>query len=183
MTRLSEPVGPPDHAIGSLHGAVQLVEYLDYECPYCARAHYEVAEVLRRVGPDVLYVPRHFPLTKIHSHALLAAEAAEAAGAQGRFWQMHSMLFENQDRLELEDILRYAEALALDLERFEHEIRARAHLPKVQRDFRTGMSSGVRGTPTFFLDGILDEHGWDADTLTAAIVERLRGMAAGPERL
>jgi protein-disulfide isomerase len=178
MTRLSEPVGPQDHVIGRTHASAQLVEYLDYECPYSARAHYEVAEVLRRVGPDVLYVARHFPLTQVHPHALLAAQAAEAAASQDRFWPMHSMLFENQDGLEPEDILHYAEALGLDLDRFKHEIRTRAHLPKIQEDFRSGVRSGVRGTPTFFLDGVCVERGWDADSLTAVIVEVLhRGVA------
>jgi protein-disulfide isomerase len=176
MSRLTQPVGPSDHTLGPLDAPVQLVEYLDYECPFCARAHHVVAEVLDRVGDEVLYVPRHFPLTQIHPHALLAAQAAEAAGAQGRFWPMHATLFENQHALDFDSILVYADALGLDVSRFTRELRTGAHLPKVQNDFKSGVRSGVNGTPTFFVNGDRLNAGWDAFTLMAAIRQAALGQ-------
>ena len=171
MRKLTDPIGPKDHVIGSPNAPAALVEYGDYECPFSARAHYEMVEVLRRVGSGVLYAFRHLPLTQLHPHALLAAQAAEAAGAQGRFWPMHSMLLENQHALEPDDLMVYAETLGLDVNRFVRELRAGTHLVKVQNDFRSGTRSGVHGTPTFYIDGDRVDRGWDADTLTAGIRE------------
>jgi protein-disulfide isomerase len=183
MSRLTEPVGSKDHLIGRLDAPAVLVEYGDYECPFCARAHFEMAEVLRRVGADTCYVFRHFPLTSVHPHALLAAQAAEAAGAQGprigrgpagRFWPMHSMLFENQDALEPGDLRSYAETLGLDVALFTEDLERGVHLPRVQHDFRSGVRSGVHGTPGFFLNGLRVDRGWDAETLTAEIGEAIQ---------
>jgi protein-disulfide isomerase len=179
MSTLTESIGPDDHALGRAHAPAQLVEYGDYECPYCARAHYEMTEVLRTVGNDVRYAFRQFPLTQLHPHALLAAQAAEAAGAQGRFWQMHSMLFENQDMLGPDALVGYAATLGLDTHRFGHDLRAGTYLPMVQQDFRSGDRSGVTGTPTFFVNGHRHERGWHADSLIAAVrevVEQATGM-------
>lgn len=169
MSRLTQPVGPGDHILGPPNAPVTIVEYLDYECPYCARAHGVVAEVLERVGEETRYVPRHFPLSQIHPHALLAAQAAEAAGAQGRFWPMHATLFDNQFALDADAILLYADALGLDVPRFTRDLRSGAFLPKVQNDFKSGVRSGVNGTPTFFINGDRLERQWDAPTLVAAI--------------
>src|SRR5690242_7629732 len=110
MSKLTPPVGPGDAILGDPNASVTLAEYGDFECPYCGRAHFAIQEVLRRVGRDVRFVFRHFPLSAMHPHAVRAAEAAEAAGAQGKFWPMHDTLFENQGALDNQDLVAYAEA-------------------------------------------------------------------------
>jgi protein-disulfide isomerase len=182
MSRLAEPIGPEDHTLGRPGAPAQLVEYGDYECPFCARAHHVVTVVLRTVGNDVRYAFRQFPLTQIHPHALLAAQAAAAAGAQGRFWQMHSILFEHQDALETDALVEYATILGLDTHRFAHDLRMGTYLPTVQHDFHTGVRSGVQGTPTFFLDGLRHGAGWDADSLTSAIRDVLLRSGSPQQR-
>jgi len=177
MSKLTPPVGPGDHIRGDVDAPVTLVEDGDYECPYCGRAHLVVHEVLRRVGPNVRFVYRHFPLSEVHPHALGASEAAEAAGAQGKFWPMHDTLFENQTALAAQDLIRYAGALELDLVRFADELATHAHLPKVKSDFRSGVRSGVNGTPTFFIDGVRFDESWDPETLTAALNAAIRAKA------
>jgi protein-disulfide isomerase len=169
MSRLSVPIGPGDHVLGPPDAGVSLVEYGDYECPFCGRAHGVVANILRRFGDDLLFCYRDFPLAQAHPHALMAAQAAEAAGAQGAFWPMHDTLFENQEALELEDLLSYAQWLNLDVTRFGEELQQGAHQPKVANDFRSGVRSGVNGTPTFFLNGTRFDLPWDFETLSAAI--------------
>jgi len=164
--------------LGSANARAEIVEYLDYECPYCKLANGVVAELLRRFAGDVRYAARHFPLTRMHPHSLLAAQAAEAAGAQGSYWQMHEMLFANQDALELEDILRYADALDLDVRQVAQELADETHVPKVQSDFDSGIRSGVNGTPTFFADGLRVDGGWDLESLSAAI-ENARSASPG----
>jgi protein-disulfide isomerase len=183
MSRLVEPVGPGDHVLGSANAPVTVVEYGDYECPFCRRAHHEVAEVLRRVGNDARYAFRHFPLSQIHPHALLAAQAAEAAGAQDQFWSMHGMLFENQRALDLQDLLAFAERIDLDVARFTEELRNGTHLPHVQHDFRSGVRSGVNGTPTFFIGEYRHDGGWDADTLTPPIERAARARLDAQRQL
>ena len=179
MNRLTEPIGPRDHVLGPPNAPASLVEYGDYQCTHCARAHYEVADVLRHVGNDVRYVYRHFPLTHLHPHALLAAQAAEAAGAEGRFWPMHSMLFANQEALDPTDLMGCAETLGLDVRRFSRELQDGAHLPKIETDFRSGVSSGVNGTPAFFVNGMRVST-WDADSLTTAIREVVLAGTSAP---
>ncbi|MDB5215339.1 MAG: Na+/H+ antiporter NhaA [Myxococcaceae bacterium] len=180
MSRLTLPVGPEDHVKAGPNARVTIVEYLDYECPFCARAHVVVSEVLERVGDEARYAPRHFPLTQIHPHALMAAQAAEAAGAQGYFWAMHATLFENQHALDPESLITYADVLGLDVPRFTRELQSGEHLPKIQRDFKSGVRSGVNGTPTFFIDGERLDRGWDAFTLMQAIREGSRGGYEAP---
>jgi protein-disulfide isomerase len=178
MNKLTPPVGPGDHVLGDPDAPITLVEYGDYECPYCGRAHLVVKEVLRQLGSEARFVFRHFPLVQVHPHALLAAEAAEAAGAQRQLWPMHDMLFENQDALEPADLLGYAEALRLDTARFVRELEAHTHLDEVQAELRSGVRSGVHGTPTFFIDGARHDAGWDAATLLAALRAAARRKAA-----
>ena len=152
IARLAVPVGERDHVRGPATALVTLVEYGDYECPYC-RAAVAIVEELQRVLPDQLrYVFRHFPLENLHPHARRAAEAAEAAASQGKFFEMHADLFQHQTALEDEDLLRYAAEIDLDAERFRAELDARTHASHVRADFRGGVRSGVRGTPTLFLD-------------------------------
>jgi protein-disulfide isomerase len=166
---LTPPVSADDHSSGPEDAPVTLVEYGDYECPHCGAAHPVVQEVRRILGPNLRFVFRHFPLQQIHPHAKRAAEAAEAAGAQGKFWEMHDLLFENQDALEDADLVRYAASLSLDAERFATELSTGVYTPRVRGDFRSGVRSGVNGTPTFFINGARHEASWDLPTLSAAV--------------
>jgi protein-disulfide isomerase len=168
--RLTLPVSRErDHVLGPETAPVTLVEYGDYECPFCGAAHGVTKQVIRNFADDLRFVFRHFPLTQIHPHAALAAEAAEAAGAQGAFWRYHDLLFENQDRLSPQDIVAYARVLDLDLDRFTSDLRDHVHARKVREDFMSGVRSGVNGTPTFYVNGVRHNGGWDLDSLDAAI--------------
>jgi protein-disulfide isomerase len=167
--QLTVPLSGRDHVLGTPAAAVTLLEYGDYECPFCAAAHPSVKQVLQLVPGDILFAYRHFPLTQIHPHAQQAAEAAEAAGAQGRFWEMHDLLFSHQDHLALPDLVEYANALGLDLDRFASELERGAHTARVREDFLSGARSGVNGTPTFFVNGIRHNGGYDPEALLEAI--------------
>ena len=169
MSVLTPPISSDDHSAGSEDAPVTLVEFGDYECPHCAAAHPVVQEIQRIRGADLRFVFRNFPLRQVHPHAEHAAEAAEAAGAQGGFWGMHDLLFENQDALEDPDLLRYAAAMNLDAKRFATELAAGAYADRVRRDFRSGVKSGVNGTPTFFINGVRHDAPWDLPTLLAAV--------------
>jgi protein-disulfide isomerase len=175
--QLTVPLSGRDHVLGTSAAAVTLLEYGDYECPFCAAAHPAVTHMLKLVPDDVLFAYRHFPLTQIHPHAQQAAEAAEAAGAQGRFWEMHDVLFAHQDRLTVRDLVGYASALGLDLARFTSELQIGAHTARVREDFLSGVRSGVNGTPTFFVNGIRHNGGFDPESLLDAIGSAL--SAAG----
>lgn len=163
---LTLPITPGrDHVLGPVDAPLTMVEYGDYECPFCRMAYPEVADVVERMGEELCFAYRHFPLTTVHPHAVRAAEAAEAAGAQGRFWEMHALLFAEQDRLDAPSIVLRAERLGLDVERFVAEVRDQVHAPKVQSDFLSGVRSGVQGTPTFFVNGRRHEGPADARSL------------------
>jgi protein-disulfide isomerase len=136
-----------------------------------------VKEVYRQLGDELRFVFRHFPLTRVHPHAERAAEAAEAAGAQGRFWQMHDLLFENQNALEDEDLLVYANAIGLDARRFVIELENGVYTPQVRAHFLSGVRSGVNGTPTFFINGWRHEGSFDLESLLGAIAA---AAVAGP---
>jgi len=168
------PVGESDHSQGPANAPVTLVEYGDFECPHCGRAYPIVKAVQRRLGKGLRFVFRHFPLTEVHAHAEHAAESAEAAGAQGRFWEMHDRLFERQFALEDEHLIEYALELGLDAPRVARELAARTYKPQVRDDFMSGVRSGVNGTPTFFINGLRYDYTWNEDTLTAAL-ERAAG--------
>ena len=164
------PVSPArDHIRGPVDAPVTLIKYGDYQCPYCALAHTVVDAIQARAGKELCFVYRHFPMTTVHPHAEPAAEAAEAAGAQGKFWLMHDLLFENQERLAMPYLLAYAESLGLDSEQFSRDAAARAYATKIREDFMSGIRSGVNGTPTFFINGVRHDGAWDAPTLWAAI--------------
>jgi protein-disulfide isomerase len=167
--RLATPIGPDDHTVGPETARVTLVEYGDYECPFCGAAHPVVKQLLGLLGQDVLFAFRHFPLAQIHPHALDAAIAAEAAGAQGRFWEMHDALFTHQDHLAPRDLLVLARAIDLDLERFADDLTQRTYEPKVRRDFLSGVRSGVNGTPTFFINDLRHNGAWDLESLLDGI--------------
>jgi protein-disulfide isomerase len=173
--QLTPPVGPDDHVIGPPDASVTLVEYGDFECPYCGQAHPIVKAVLQEMGDELRFAFRHFPLAEAHPHAELAAEAAEAAGAQGSFWEMHDMLFEHQQALDEPDLVRYAAVLGLDGGRFIRELAAHVYAPEVRDDFRSGVRSGVNGTPTFFINGVRYDGPW---TDLAMFMGALRGAVA-----
>lgn len=168
MSRLTPPLGPQDHVAGS-GTSITIVEYGDYECPYCGQAQTVVQEVLSELGDEARYAFRHFPLTQAHPHALQAAEAAEVAASLGDFWGMHTLLFDNQDRLSYPFLRLYAQQLQLDVTAFDERMRRQAGLRRVREDLRSGLHSGVNGTPTFFLNGERHEGAADAASLLAAI--------------
>jgi protein-disulfide isomerase len=157
---LTPPVSESDHAAGPDDAPVTLVEYGDYECPYCGMAHPIVQRAQRELGSQLRFVFRNFPLAEAHPHARLAAQAAEAAAAQGRFWEMHDMLFEHQDALEVEDLVSYAKAIGLDTAQFARDLEAGTYEKRVRDDFRSGVKSGVNGTPTFFVNGSRYDGSW-----------------------
>jgi protein-disulfide isomerase len=146
-----------------------LTEYGDFECPYCGNAYPEVREVRRRLGDRLTFEFRHFPIEEKHPHALQAAEAAEAARAQGRFEEMHDLLFENQRALERDDLIGYARQLGLDLERFTRELDDHVYVDKIHDERQEALDRGVAGTPTFFVDAQVYEGFYDAESLADAL--------------
>jgi protein-disulfide isomerase len=158
-----------DHIQGPTDAAVTLVEYGDYECPYCGAAYPIIKEVQSRMSERLRFVFRNFPIATSHPHAEQAAEAAEAAATQGSFWQMHDLLYENQGRLRDPDLRDYAERLALDVERFDKELAEHVHASRVREDFMSGVRSGVNGTPTFYINGARHDDSYDVETMVAAL--------------
>lgn len=175
---LVDPVDPvTDHVRGPADALVTLVEYGDYECPYCGRVAPAIARILERSDGRVRFVMRHLPLTEVHPSAALAAEAAEAAGAQGRFWEMHDLLFAHQDALSPADLRGHAEALGLDVAAFERDIAGGRFRGRVARDVASADAAGVTGTPTFFINEVRIRRGHDPASLEAAVraADRLAG--------
>ena len=167
---LSVPVTEDrDHIQGPADAAVTLVEYGDYECPYCGAAYPIIKEVQTRMGERLRFVFRNFPITTSHAHAEQAAEAAEAAASQGRFWQMHDVLYENQRRLRDQDLRAYAEKLGLDVELFDKDLAEHVHAARVHEDFMSGVRSGVNGTPTFYINGTRHDDSYEVEALLAAL--------------
>lgn len=153
-TPLSPPVDPKrDHLLGPADAAVTLLEYGDYECPDCGRAYPMLAALNERFRGQLLFVFRHFPQYTIHRHASMAAQAAEAAGAQGKFWEMHDLLYRNQTGLETPDLTHYALRIGLEVYKFESMLDSGAFAARVEADYASGLASGVHGTPTLFLNG------------------------------
>lgn len=173
-TELTMPVSARDHSQGPEDAPVTLVEYGDYECPYCGAAYPILKDIQRQLGDQLRFVFRNFPLTSVHPHAEAAAEAAEAAAAQGKFWQMHDLLFEHQRNLGNAALRRYAQELDLDVPRFERELTDHDYEERVQEDFQSGVRSGVGGTPTFFINGWRYSGGWG----NGELLDALRQVAA-----
>jgi protein-disulfide isomerase len=169
IARLAPPVTERDHVSGPEAAPITLVEYGDYQCPYCGAAFPIVQEVRRRLGDQLRFVFRNFPLTQIHPHAEHAAQTAEAAAAQGRFWPMHDWLFRHQFALDDGSLLEAASELGLDVTRMRRELADGTHSEKVREDFSSGVRSGVNGTPTFFINGIRHDADYSVDTLLGAI--------------
>jgi protein-disulfide isomerase len=167
---LTEPVDEDrDHIQGSVDAAATLVQYGDYECPYCGAAYPIIKEVQAKMGERLRFVFRNFPITTSHPHAEQAAEAAEAAGAQEKFWEMHDVLYENQSHLEDGDLHRYGEQIGLDLGAFDRDLAEHVYAGRVHDDFMSGVRSGVNGTPTFYVNGVRHDDPYDAATLLAAL--------------
>ncbi len=168
---LRVPVGPEDHFLGPADAPVTLVEYGDYECPHCGRAHLVLQAILPQPGHEVRLAFRNFPLAEIHPHAQAAAEAAESVAAHGgndAFWEMHDLLFENQDALAPDDLLEYAKAAGVDPAVVAQDLSAGAMTARVRADFKGGVRSGVNGTPTFFVNGRRFDGNWDDPVAFAA---------------
>jgi Na+/H+ antiporter NhaA len=167
---LSDDIDPErDHIRGSDDALVTLLEYGDYQCPFCGQAERVIRELFQSFGKEVRYVWRHLPLNDVHAFAQTAAEAAEAAGSQTDFWLMHDLLLDHQDELRYPDLLRYAEQLGLDVERFEDELRRRVFAPRIAEDVASADASGVAGTPTFFINGRRHYGAYDLATLTETV--------------
>jgi len=178
---LSPTVDPErDHVLGPLDAPVTLVEYGDFECPFCGRAYPAVKRIRRWLGDQLRFVFRHLPRPE-HPHARHAAEAAEAAAAQARFWDMHDVLFEHQDALGDRDLVAYASAIGLDVVRFEHDLTSHVYLERVQDDLKSAALSGAHGTPTFFINGVKHEGADTFDDLMGAIREQLPYELATPD--
>lgn len=154
---LAIPVSAVDHALGTEHSPVTVVEYGDFECPTCKQAAPAVKLMLERFGARTRFVFRHFPVEAAHPHAMHAAQAAEAAGGQGKFWQMHDLLFDNQRHLKIANLREYAERLQLDMPRFIAEIDDEIYLQRVREHIQGGVQSHVRGTPTFYINGVIQD--------------------------
>jgi protein-disulfide isomerase len=167
---LDRPVDPAtDHIRGPHDAPLTLVEFGEYECPFCARTTGVAAELRERFGDQIRYVFRHLPLVDVHPHAELAARAAVAAGNQGAFWEMHDLLFAHQDQLEPEDLARYASQLGLDVDRFVGDLEDEATADRVRVDVASAEASGARGTPTFFIGDRRHAGPHDTETLTQAL--------------
>ena len=171
---LAIPVTAIDHVLGPPHAAVTIVEYGDFECPNCKQAAPAVKLLLERFAGRLRLVFRHFPLEEVHPHALHAALAVEAAGAQGKFWEMHDLLFDNQLHLRLNQLRGHAERLELDMERYDSEMADELYLQRVREQIDGGKASGVRATPTFFVNGTLCDVSFGLQSLGGAVETALR---------
>lgn len=174
---VAAPIDSADHQLGSPSARVTVVEYGDFECPSCEQAYHAVKLLLSHFGADLRFVFRHFPLRDAHPHAELAAEAAEAGGAQQRFWEVHNLLFENSLHLDARSLIRYAEQAQLDLRRFDYEMGHHVHLPRVQEHIDGGARCGVRSTPAFFVNGVVCDVSFGFEKLRTTIVAAI--CAAG----
>jgi protein-disulfide isomerase len=175
VSTLKPPVGAADHAQGPESAPVTLVEYGDYECPYCGAAYPVVKRLQKHYGNRLRFVFRNFPLTNAHPHAELAAETAEFAGAHEKFWEMHDLLYENQDRLGISLFEQLADSLQLPLDGLAQALQSHQFKSRVRADFSSGARSGVNGTPTFFINGTRYENSPEYPDMLAAIDEALKG--------
>jgi protein-disulfide isomerase len=172
MKQLRPTVNGADHNYGNQTAPLELVEYGDYECPYCSLAYPIIKDIQQQVGVDLNFVFRNFPLSKIHPHAFSAAVATEAAGLQDKFWEMHDIIFENQKALSTEDLFHYAGVIGLNQDRFEKDIQQKALYEKVENDFDSGIRSGVNRTPTFFIN----EEKFDGDWSSGELLQYLKNQ-------
>lgn len=149
-----------DHVQGDINAPIELVEYGDYQCSYCGQAYYVVKGLQKKLGKDLKFIFRNYPIEEIHPNAFHAAIAAETAALHGKFWEMHDILYENQHRLDDSAIVNYVQKIGLDSKLFEKEFGSHSIIEKIEYDMKTGNQSGVRGTPTFFINGKMFEGNW-----------------------
>jgi protein-disulfide isomerase len=173
MASLKVPVGPADHTLGDERALVTLVEYGDYQCPHCARAHPVVNKLRKKFGKQLRFVFRNFPLTQIHPYAEPAAEAAEFSGASGKFWEMHDAIFENQNELSVPFLKQLAAKVGLSSDKLDESLRSHEYLERIKTDFMGGVRSGVNGTPTFFINDRRYENAPEFDEMAKAIEEQM----------
>jgi protein-disulfide isomerase len=176
LTALAIPVGPDDHALGPASAPVTLLEFGDYQCPYCADAHLMLERILESLGPLLRYVFRHMAFIEQHPYAQYAAEAAEAAALQNKFWEMHDAIFKHQTELGSDLVSRLARMLELDMPRFTADLDARRGRSRIKSDFMGGMRSGVAGTPTFFINGERYDGNLDERSLVVALRRRIPSL-------
>jgi len=170
---LKPPVSARDHIQGNSDAAIELVEYGDYQCPYCGRAYPIIKLIQQRFGDNLKFVFRKFPLSEIHPQAKKAAVAAEAADKQNKFWQMHDIIFENQQQLHQSALMEYAKLIGLDVEQFKDDLTNDELVKRVEDDLESGLRSGVNGTPGFFINGKKYDDSWDEDSLEAYIKAKI----------
>jgi protein-disulfide isomerase len=179
VVKLLIPVSDQDHVRGPAGAPVTLVEYGDYECPYCDRANLMIRKLQRQLGDKLRFVFRHFPMAHVHPYALRAAEAAETAASQGKFWEMHDYLFKHQDALDERSLARYARKLGLDMENFNREMTEGTHAARVREDYSKALfGGGVTGIPTFYINGVLHSNS-DFERMLAAIERALAEVQGG----
>ncbi|MHC4434138.1 MAG: DsbA family protein, partial [Planctomycetota bacterium] len=171
--KLTQAISDRDHIQGPIDAPVIFVEYGDYQCQFCGQAHSVIRELQERLEDRFCYVFRHFPISTQHPDAQHAAEAAEAAAAQGKFWEMHDYLYTHQGELDDQHLFKYAADLELDTERFERELKEHVYADRVSEDFRSGVRSGVNGTPTFYINGERYDGPWDIESLLTEIEKPL----------
>jgi protein-disulfide isomerase len=180
MTALDPPLGPDDHVAGPDDAPYELVMYGDFQCPYCVAAQSIVRRVRDRLDGRLRFAFRHMPLQELHPLAQKAAEAAEAAAAQGRFWPMHDRLYAARGRLSEDELLEHAAALGLDVERVREDLAGAVHAQRIARDERSARAAGVQGTPAFFVNGWLLDGAFDAGSLVAALQEPAGASSSPP---
>lgn len=166
---LTVPVSERDHTQGSATAPLTLVQYGDYECPYTRQSTWVVQAIQQQLGDRLRFIYRNFPLVEIHPHALHAALAAEAAAAQGKFWQMHDYIFHHQHTLEDADLTGFAGAVGLEMQQFARAMTEERYLARIEEDVESGERSGVQGTPTFFINGVLYLGSWEQEALLSAL--------------
>jgi protein-disulfide isomerase len=167
MSKLKPPLNSKDHYEGNENASIELVEYGDYQCPHCGHAYPIIKSIQKKLGSKLKFVFRNFPLAEVHPDATHAAIAAETASAQNKFWEMHDIIFENQERLDDTHLVRYAEKIGLDIKKFETDFEKPEFAEKVESDFESGIHSGVNGTPSFFINGQKYNGDWDEEPFLA----------------
>ena len=173
MAQLTPPVNSKDHIQGKSTARLELVEYGDYQCPHCGHAYPIIKKLQHNLGADLKFVFRNFPLSEAHPDAFNAAVAAEAAGLQQKFWEMHDIIFENQTELDAESLFAYAKTIGLDMARFKTDLQKNTIAAKVEQDFESGIRSGVNGTPSFFINGKKYNGDWEEDVFSQYLKTQL----------